>query len=160
MDGYMKIRGPSVSVTLTIPAVPEGAAESRVLYQMWPAPLEAYTANSETGVASGFLPDIPLVNGTDLGTSEAPESTVVRSSILPGRARPPVSGRVWCLCLEDRDDGYSWLSRFRYILVLGQSSRVSGAFERLGLINTRNTRSADVRSFWHNVQDVAEFTIV
>lgn len=160
-DGHVRISGPSVSVMLVISAFTEGMDETEVLYQMWPTSPVTYNLDSLTGVARGFRPDVPLVNGTGLVTSDLPEDTIARSNILPGQERPPVSGRVWCLCVSDSSrywDNY----HNRCMLVLGRSSKVVGAFERLGLVDAewKLGELDDVARFWYDLSDTAEFTIV
>jgi hypothetical protein len=121
LDGFIMLEGPLISATLSDPK--DWGAD-----RWGPSPWSTKTLlyDLERGSARECVAaDLPLVVGNYTGGSGTTEPTVKRAS--EGDLIPPLENApVWCLGIFHGRNGGG------FALILGLSSRVSGAYERLG----------------------------
>jgi hypothetical protein len=145
-DGFLTLFATFTSAILEVPEVTEGADGALIPYRIWPELGKEITAQIQRPPVdyAWFRPDVPLIqSGSDMANG-AVKNTVVRPTLKPGQSRKAISARVWVAYISD------------YSLVLCRPSRVSGAYEWIGIL----PRSHE---FWSGIATVStdkEITIV
>ncbi|KAI1392063.1 heterokaryon incompatibility protein-domain-containing protein [Hypoxylon trugodes] len=145
-DGYALLKGPLVEVRIS----------TRPLRRNY----GSYILK-RCDAAVSFTPDLPLA----LDSLEAPNSSDSRGTGSRDRVRRATAADgvrpafrdvpVWCLSLLRSKDGL-----VREVMVLGLSSRVPGAYERLGLIDTSAPRTLESLNCWFESEEEISLTEV
>jgi hypothetical protein len=124
-DGFLKVFRRFTSAILEVPEVPKHADEARIPYSIWPESGTKIAPQVQWPPVSYacFRPDVPLIQSAYKDASGLVKQTVARSTLKPGQRRKPISGaQVWVVDIS------------HYSLVVCRSSRVSGAYERIGIL--------------------------
>jgi len=140
--GFIKLSSRWVSATMRISAVAGMSDEKSFLYSFEGLPL--------WGNGLTFWPDVPLIQGKFSTAGGGSIETIQRSSLIPGHKRPSYSATVACILIG------KFSSRQFVFIVLGHSTKETGAFERLGLIKIHESYFSP--GFYQNME-IAEFLI-
>jgi hypothetical protein len=126
LDGKVVLSGLVKRTTLKISAFTADGNESLLKYE-----LDLGPGRDDTEMV--YFPDVPLSQGT-----VGKKSTVQRSALSPNKPRPAVDAQVWCLFLAQRSSTSPRRNIGWILMLLGRSSKVSGAFERLGIVEAQD----------------------
>jgi hypothetical protein len=124
-DGLIVLYGLVMQTRMTISALGPDGNEAPLKYNL-------DLRRDEHDVEMVYFPDVPLSEGT-VGS----EITVQRSRLEPSKPRPAVDAQVWCLFLARRYPKYRGGTVDWILMLLGRSNTVTGAFERLGLVEAQ-----------------------